>query len=94
VAGGAGANAIAGVLDFDVVLEHDVANRLAARRFDDRALGAEHGMGQEYELWHFFTSFIVGLSFPWKREPMLKRFSQLSMGSRLRGNDVLGSSSA
>jgi hypothetical protein len=57
VAGGAGAHAVAGVFDFDVVLEHHVADRLAAWGFDHCALGAEHGMGQEYELWHFYYLF-------------------------------------
>ncbi|GAB3418902.1 hypothetical protein GCM10027318_37310 [Massilia agilis] len=77
------------MLDFDVVLEHDVADGFAGRRFHDRALGAKHRMGQEYELWHFCYLFGYLTSFPRRREPIDRVPIRLSMGSRLRGNDVV-----
>jgi hypothetical protein len=59
VAGGAGAHAVAGVLDLDVVFEQDVADRLAGLAVENGAFGAEDGMGEDDDLWHFFTSLVI-----------------------------------
>jgi hypothetical protein len=40
------------VLDVDVIFQHDVAQRFAGVSFDDGAVRAQFGVGQEYDLWH------------------------------------------
>jgi hypothetical protein len=47
------------VLDVDVVLEQGVADGLALLAFEHGAFGAEDGMGQDDDLWHFFTSSVL-----------------------------------
>jgi hypothetical protein len=52
VAGRAGADAVAGVFDVDVVLEQDVADRFAAWRVKHGAFWAQHWVGKDDDLWH------------------------------------------
>jgi hypothetical protein len=52
VAGGAGADAVAGVLDLDVVVEQDVADLLAGWGFEHSAVRAEHRVWEDDDLWH------------------------------------------
>ena len=59
VAGGAGAGFFAGVFDFDVVVEQQIANALAGGGvFNHFAFGAERGVGENGYFWHV-VSFIV-----------------------------------
>src|SRR5450830_73064 len=52
VAGGAGADAVAGVFDLDVVFQHDVADGFAFGGFEDGAFGEEYGMRKNNDLGH------------------------------------------